>query len=67
MLRYEQVSGVVFSLVSLGQLGRALMALPAQVGTVQIPVWLSYVAFVVTASLAVWAFRSSGAQNSPQP
>jgi hypothetical protein len=57
--RYESVSGTVFSLVAVAQLVRATLALPAQVGGVTIPVWLSFIAFAVTGSLAIWAFRSA--------
>jgi hypothetical protein len=59
MLRYEHVSGVLFTLIAITQCFRALRALPAQVGTVQIPVWWSWLACLVTAALAVWAFRSA--------
>ena len=59
MRRYEQVSGALFALMAIAQLTRALLALPAQVGTFTIPVWASFVAFVVTGTLAIWAFRAS--------
>jgi hypothetical protein len=59
MPRYELVSGTLFALIALAQLTRALMRLPAQVGTTSIPVWFSFVAFAVTFLLAVWAFRSA--------
>jgi hypothetical protein len=59
MPRYEHVSGTAFSLVAVAQLLRAVLALPAQVGGVAIPVWLSFVAFAVTGGLAIWAFRSA--------
>jgi hypothetical protein len=59
MRRYEQVSGALFALIAIAQLTRALLALPAQVGTFTIPVWFSFVAFVVTGTLSIWAFRAS--------
>jgi len=59
MARYELVSGTLFALIALAQLSRAILGLPAQVGTMSIPVWFSLVAFAVTAMLAVWAFRSA--------
>lgn len=58
MSRYQVVSGSVFALVSAAQLTRALAGWPAHVGTFDIPVWFSYVAFVGTAGLAAWAFRA---------
>lgn len=57
MRRYEQVSGAFFALIALAQLTRSILGWPAHVGNFAIPVWFSIVAFVVTASLAVWAFR----------
>ena len=59
MPRYEHVSGTVFALVAAGQLARAVLALPAQVGTYTVPIAASFVAFAVTASLAIWAFQTS--------
>jgi hypothetical protein len=60
MHRYEQVSGALFSVIAVAQLTRSLLRLPAQVGAMSIPVWWSVIAFLVTAGLAIWAFRVSG-------
>jgi hypothetical protein len=59
MRRYEQTSGALFALISLAQLTRSILGLPAQVGGMAIPIWFSLVACLVTGSLAFWAFRSS--------
>jgi len=59
MARYERVSGTLFALIAVAQLARAVLGLPAQVGTLAIPVWFSFVAFVATAGLAVWGLRST--------
>ena len=59
MGNYERVSGTLFGLIALAQLTRSLMGLPAQVGTMTIPVWWSVMAFLVTGSMALWAFRAS--------
>ena len=55
---YRTVSGLLFGLVALAQGARAALQLPAQVGSAEIPIWVSWVAAVVTGSLCVWAFRS---------
>ena len=60
MRRYVQVSGTLFGLIAAAQLTRTILGLPAQVGTTSIPVWWSAIAFLDTASLAIWAFRASG-------
>ena len=60
MPRYEHVSGAFFALVSLAQLIRAVRAVPVQVGSYTVPVFASFIAFVVTGGLAIWAFRAAG-------
>jgi len=39
---------------------RALNQWPVHVGTLEIPVWASWIAMVVAGSLCAWAFRSRG-------
>jgi hypothetical protein len=59
MHRYEQVSGAFFSLLAIVQLTRAVVGWPVQVATISVPVWASVVAFLITGSFAIWAFRAS--------
>lgn len=59
MRRYAQVSGVVFGLIAVGQLMRAVMRWPVQVADLVIPVWSSACAFVLMAALATWAFSTA--------
>ena len=59
MRRYEQVSGAFFSLVAIVQLTRAVVGWPVQVAAITVPVWASVVAFLVTGSFAIWAFRAA--------
>jgi len=61
MRRYEQVSGAFFSLLALVQLTRLVRGWPVQVATVTVPVWVSAIAFLITGSLAIWAFRAGRA------
>ncbi len=58
MRLYIKVSGALFAVIALGQLTRALFALPVKVADVTIPVWCSFAAFVFLGALAVWAYRS---------
>jgi hypothetical protein len=55
---YIVVSGLAFGVVALAQASRALMRLPVQVGSFEVPVWASWVAAVVAGGLCVWALRS---------
>jgi hypothetical protein len=59
MRRYIQISGAFFTLLALVQLTRTLLGWPIQVATVTVPIWPSVVAFLITGSLATWAFRVS--------
>jgi hypothetical protein len=58
MSNYQKVSGTAFAVVSAGQLTRAITEWPVRIGTFDLPVWMSYVAFAVTATLAIWACRT---------
>ena len=59
MKNYVVVSGLVFGFICLAQLTRALMQVPVHAGSVEIPVWASWIAAAVTGSLCTWAFRSA--------
>ena len=56
--KYAIVSGAIFGLVAILQAVRAMNHWPAQIGTLEIPVWASWIAMVVAGSLCAWAFRS---------
>ena len=55
--KYCIVSGVVFSLVALAHLLRLVYGMSVQIDEYAVPMSVSWVAFIVTAALAVWAFR----------
>lgn len=56
--KYVVVSGALFGVVAVAQALRALVQLPAHIGSFEIPVWASWLAAVVAGSFCVWAFRS---------
>jgi hypothetical protein len=56
--RYVVVSGVIFGFIALAQLLRAVNQMPAQVGSFEIPVWVSWVAAILAGSMCTWAFAS---------
>ncbi|HVT33440.1 MAG TPA: hypothetical protein VHE32_12380 [Rhodanobacteraceae bacterium] len=55
---YRLVSGIVFGIVSILQLIRAINGWPVQIGPFAVPLWFSWIAFVVAGALCVWAFRT---------
>ena len=57
MKNYALVSGSLFAAIALVQLFRLVAQVPWQVGTSQIPYWVSVVAVLVAGGLAIWAFR----------
>ena len=56
--KYIVVSGVIFGFMSLAQLLRAINQAPAIVGSIEVPVWVSWAAAVVAGSMCAWAFAS---------
>jgi len=56
---YFFISGVLFGLVALLHLWRAFNSLPLVVGTWELPVWLSWVAFIIVGFLSYWGFKLS--------
>ena len=65
MRRYALVSGSVFALVTAAQVLRFMRQWPLRVGDVDVPVWASGVAALITASLSYWAFRSARSDSPP--
>ncbi len=61
MRLYVQVSGTFFSLLAAVQLARTVLGWPIRVADLSIPVWASAVAFLITGTFAVWAFRTAKA------
>ena len=55
---YILVSGIVFGIVCVAQATRAVMQVPVQVGSTEIPVLAAWVAAAVAGALCAWAFRS---------
>ena len=55
---YRLASGIVFGIVAILQAIRAFNEWPVQIGPIAVPVWFSWIAFVVAGGLCAWAFRS---------
>ena len=58
--KYVVVSGVVFGVVAVLHVVRALNQWPVHVGTFEIPVWASWIGMVGAGGFCAWAFRSRG-------
>jgi len=56
--KYVVVSGVIFGVVAVAHVVRALYEWPVQIGSLNISVWVSWVGVVVAGGLCAWAFRS---------
>ena len=56
---YELVSGSVFGIVAALQAARAVLRVPAHVGSQEMPVWISWIAVVVASGLCIWAFHTA--------
>ncbi len=57
MQAYLQISGAVFGLIALLHIIRLLLNWPAQVAGWTVPLWISWIAILVSGALSVWAFR----------
>ena len=57
MRRYVLVSGLFLVLVACAQLLRLILGWQVTVAGLEIPLWASGVAVLITGSLAIWAFR----------
>jgi hypothetical protein len=58
--KYVVVSGTFFGVIAVLQAVRALYQWPVHVGTLEIPVWASWIAMVVAGGLCAWAFCDLG-------
>ena len=56
--KYTLVSGIIFGIVAVLQAVRAFNQWVVQIGPILVPVWFSWLAVIVAASLCVWAFMS---------
>jgi hypothetical protein len=57
---FSLLAAVIFAIVAVLQLGRALSGTPVNIGTtISIPLWASWVACVVAAALAWLGFNAS--------
>lgn len=56
--KYIVVSGLIFGVIALIQASRALLGVPVQIGDLEVPVVVSWIAAIVAGSLFIWAFRS---------
>lgn len=53
---YLLVSGVIFGLVALVHLFRVIKNLAFQFGPIDVPIWASWLGFLIPAMLCGWAF-----------
>jgi hypothetical protein len=58
-LSFNKVAAILFALVAAAHLARIVLALPVQIGTIAIPLWISWLGLVVAGSLSAWGFRST--------
>lgn len=54
---YNIVTAVLFLIIAVLHLLRVILGWPARIGSVDIPVWASWLALVITGGLAYCGFR----------
>ena len=57
---YNIVTAVVFLIVAALHLARVIFGWPARIGGLDIPLWASWLALIVSGGLAYFGFRLSG-------
>jgi hypothetical protein len=56
---YNTVTAALFLIIAIVQLLRVVFAWPVQIGTVNIPLWCSVLAFVIAGTFAYLGFRQN--------
>ncbi|KAA3612567.1 MAG: hypothetical protein DWQ05_18105 [Calditrichaeota bacterium] len=56
--RYFLISGIIFGLVAVLHISRALFDIHFQIGSWLVPVWISWFGFIATVILCSWAYKS---------
>jgi hypothetical protein len=51
------VAAILFWLIALAQLLRVLLRVEVTAGGVNIPLWISIVAFIIFAAMGIWLWR----------
>jgi hypothetical protein len=51
------VAAILFWLIAIAQLLRVLLRVEVTAGGVNIPLWISIVAFIILAALGIWLWR----------
>jgi hypothetical protein len=54
---YLLISAAIFALIALLHLMRLIGHWPIQIGTLSVPIWGSWLGFIIAAALSIWAFR----------
>ena len=57
MRYYLRFSGTLFGLIAVAHLLRLLYGVPAEIGYWFVPLWVSVIGLLLSAALALWAFR----------
>jgi hypothetical protein len=55
---FSRVAAAVFALAALAQLARALVGFNMMAGSMMVPVWLSWIAFLILAGLSYVGFTA---------
>ena len=56
---YNMITAAIFAVIAVLHLLRIIFGWPAQIGGLDIPLWASWLALVVTGALAYFGFRQN--------
>jgi len=57
MRAYLQISGALFGLIALAHLFRIIRHWPIDLAGYTVPLWASWLGFLITGGLSIWALR----------
>lgn len=63
MRNYLLISGIVFGIVALVHADRLIEKWPIQLGSWNVPMWISVVGLIGTGALSYWALRAAGSAS----
>jgi len=55
---FSLTAAIIFAIIALAQLARAVFGWPVTIDTYAVPLWLSWVAFIVAAGLAYFGWQA---------
>ena len=57
---YIRITAAIFGVVAIAHAVRLILRVPIHAGSLEVPMWISYVGIVAPGALSIWGFASLG-------